>query len=199
MFTIGLTGGICSGKSTVGALFASHDIPIIDADAIAKSLCQPGQPSYEAIVDYFGPACIKEDQTLNRGHLAHCLFNDTNAKRWLESLLHPKIRKIMLQKIAQSNGAYTICMIPLLAETMPHPYLKHILVVDTDPKQQLQRLMQRDQLNRQEAKQRIAQQATRAQRLAIANDVIVNQGSITQLRRSIAKKHERYLSLSQHT
>ncbi len=198
MFTVGLTGGISSGKSTVARLFARHDVTILDADAIARMLCQPHQTPYQAIVEYFGPSCLQADNSLNRAYLADIIFNDTKAKRWLENCLHPKIRQTMQRQIMQSKGPYIICMIPLLAETMPHPYLNRILVIDIEPSTQLERLMQRDHLSSKQAKQRIKQQASRQERIAIADDIIINQGSTQQLKRSIRKKHELYLSLSEH-
>lgn len=197
MLTIGLTGGICSGKSTAGEIFMSQGITVIDADILAKKLCQPNEQAYQQIVAFFGPNCLHPNQHLNRDYLAHRIFNHPNEKQWLERCLHPKIRKRMLQEITRSKSAYTVCMIPLLAETMPHPYIKRILLIDVDPKIQIERLMHRNQFEQKEAKKRIAHQATRTKRLEIADDVIINQGSKQQLMRSILKKHELYLSLSQ--
>ena len=194
ILTIGLTGGIASGKSTVAELFAQLGIDIIDADLIARQLTEDPAILTE-LTEHFGAQVIK-DQSLNRSALAEIVFNDEQQRTWLNQLLHPKIRQRMLQQIANSQSPYCICVIPLLAESTQIDFLNRILVVDTPESLQLERLIARDQFTLEQAELRLDAQASRSERLAIADDVIENTGDLAELTNRVQALHRQYLKLS---
>lgn len=192
---IGLTGGIASGKTTVAELFAEQGITIIDTDIIAREVVMPGTKAHTAIVEQFGSDILQVDQQLDRQQLRQQIFADANAKQWLEDLLHPLIREQSATAIAASHSAYAILAIPLLYETWPNPLINRVLVVDCDIEQQRQRLLKRDTISPELAEQMLAQQATREQRLSIADDVITNDGSLDELAVAVLELHKKYLAM----
>lgn len=192
MLVVGLTGGIASGKSAVADLFAELGITIIDTDIIARQLVEPGQNAYQKIVDHFGTEVVNSDGQLNRAQLRQKIFTNPDEKQWLELLLHPLIRNITAQRIQLADSNYCIVVIPLLYETWPNPLLDRVLVVDCTPELQLQRLIQRDKLSDELAHSIIAQQASRTERLSLADDIIENNDNLTVLTKIVRKMDSKF-------
>jgi dephospho-CoA kinase len=189
---IGLTGAIASGKTTVSQLFAKLGVPIIDADVIAHQLVEPGQQALNEIRKVFGPEMIDHDNKLNRAKLRQQIFADTKKRQQLEAILHPRIKKIMQTKAAQTEGPYCILSIPLLVETQQIDLVDRILVVDCSPELQRQRLLKRDKLSSEEIERIINAQASREARLAIADDVIYNNSNLENLQKQVLSLHKIY-------
>ena len=189
---VGLTGGIASGKSTVARLFAALGVPVIDSDEIAREVVAPGTPGLAAIRERFGPAVILADGQLDRRALREIVFADATARHALEAITHPAIRELMARRSAEADGAYQIHAIPLLVEGSRRSHLDRVLVVDCPEALQVLRVMARDQVTAAAARAVLAAQATRAQRLAAADDVIVNDGDIGALRDHVETLHRRY-------
>jgi dephospho-CoA kinase len=197
MFAVGLTGGIGSGKSTVSDLFAELGTPVIDTDAIAHQLTAPGGAALEAIHALFGDRVMQADGTLDRAALRRRVFSDPAARHQLEAILHPCIRQKVEQTLATLTAPYVLIVIPLLVETGGYrEVLNRILVVDCPEDVQIARVMARSGLTRDEATAILAAQAGRAERLAAADDVIVNTASPEALRTQVATLHRRYLAFS---
>jgi len=196
MLKIGLTGGIASGKSTVCKLFSQHKIPIIDADIIAQQLVMPGQDSLPEIVQLFGPKILNNDGSLNRQTLRQLIFSDDIAKQQLEKILHPKIRQQLQQQSEKQLSSYCILAIPLLVEANMNDLVERILVLDIAPSLQLERLCQRDDISVHDAQLIINKQCSSAQRLAVADDVIRNNGSFENLAFQIQLLHQKYSTLA---
>lgn len=196
MLRIGLTGGIASGKSVVADLFSAHGVPVIDTDLVARDVVQPGEPGLQAVIDEFGSAFIKADGTLDRALLRKTVFSDPRARARLESILHPLIRAATLAQADNAGGPYQIIAVPLLAETNFADFVDRVLVVDCPVELQRERLLARDGESQATIAKILDAQATREQRLAIADDVIVNDGSLAETARAVAELHQRYLALS---
>ncbi|HEX7027127.1 MAG TPA: cell division protein ZapD [Gammaproteobacteria bacterium] len=196
MFVVGLTGGIGSGKSTIAKLFAEHNVPIIDADLIARELVEPGQAALEEIVDTFGPDVLNRDGTLDRRKLRARVFEDAGQRKRLEAILHPRIRHDMMERLEAVNAPYAVMVIPLLIDTGYWNMIDRILVVDVDEEDQLQRVMQRDGVTREQAQAIVDTQVSREDRLVAADDVIENHSDITALRKQVDALHERYVQRS---
>ena len=181
MLRVGLTGGIASGKSTVADELARRGAVIIDADELAREVVEPGTPGLAAIVRRFGEG-VQRDGRLDRAALATIVFADPQARRDLEQIIHPEVRRRAAEReAALPHTAVVVHVIPLLVETGQQSDFDLCVVVDVDPQTQLARLMARGPMSREEAESRIAAQATRDQRLAAADVVINNVGAITDL------------------
>ena len=200
MLIIGLTGGIGSGKSTVTKLFSSHGVPIIDADTIARQVTAPGQPALREICALFGEEMIDDDGQLKRRQLRKIIFSNPQKRAQLEAILHPIIQQRMLEQaaIASQHAAYTILSIPLLLESGWQQLLDRILVIDVSEQSQLQRTMQRDNIDKKTAQAIINAQINRQDRLLAADDIIDNEGSIDELQQQLQQLHQKYLQLSHH-
>lgn len=195
MFTVGLTGGIGSGKSTVANLFAELGVPVIDTDVVARQLTEPGGAALEAIRAAFGEDVILADGMLDRAALRRRVFADAAARRQLEAILHPRIRQMVEQSLATLDAPYALIVIPLLVETGGYrDVLRRVLVVDCPEALQVARVMARSGLARDEVDAILAAQAGRAERLAAADDVIVNDASAAALRAEVTALHQRYLA-----
>ena len=193
---IGLTGGIASGKSTVAKLFAERGVPVIDADEISRAVVAPGQPALETIAREFGSAVLDADGGLDRRRMREVIFSDPARRERLESILHPIILGELQRLSARLGGPYQILVIPLLVEGGLEGEVDRVLVVDASPKRQVERLLQRDAENQQQADAIVAAQAQRQTRLAKADDVITNDGSLSELESRVERLHERYLRLA---
>jgi dephospho-CoA kinase len=193
-YRIGLTGGIASGKTTVANLFAALGVPIIDTDLLSREVVAPGSPLLRQITDHFSMQVQSGDGSLNRQELRKRIFEDPEQRKWLEALLHPAIRELTDARCEASTGPYVMVAIPLLVETGGKARFDRVLVVDCDPDLQLARLMARDGARREEALRMLAAQAPRAARLAVADDVIHNDGDIASLRDQVEKLHRQYVS-----
>ncbi|MEZ5498592.1 MAG: dephospho-CoA kinase [Steroidobacteraceae bacterium] len=195
-YTVILTGGIASGKTTVSRLFAALGIVIIDSDELAREVVAPGEPALAAIVKRFGSGILDSDGALDRPRLRAIVFADSNARADLERITHPAIRQLMRTRLTAAESPYTILAIPLLAETGGRREADRVLVVDCPEELQLRRLMARDGSSEPQARAILAAQASREQRLALADDVIVNDGELAPLRDAVAELHARYLQLA---
>jgi dephospho-CoA kinase len=193
---IGLTGGIASGKSTVSKFFAELGVPVIDADEISRLVVQPGSAGLAGIVRRFGSGVLDADGSLNRRALRALIFEDAAARRDLEAILHPLIRGEMEAIAERAGGEYQIFAIPLLVEGGPSDRVDRILVVDADEESQVGRVMARDRIPEPQARAILAAQASRAARLAAADDVISNSGTVADLRQQVTKLHAKYLGLA---
>jgi len=196
MLKIGLTGGIASGKSTLCQLFSNHDVPIIDADIIARELVQPGQIALDEIIHCFGSKIIQADGTLNRASLRKLIFSDPKAKAQLEAILHPKISQQLQQQSDVIESDYCILAIPLLIESKLQESVDRILVIDISPELQLERLCLRDKLSTSDAQLMINSQCSREQRLSFADDIISNNHSFTELKKIIFNLNQKYRKLA---
>jgi dephospho-CoA kinase len=197
MWVVGLTGGIGSGKSTVADSFAAHGVPVIDTDAIARDLTAPGGAALEAIRAAFGEAAMQADGTLDRAALRRRVFADSASRHSLEAILHPLIRQRVEQALVTLTAPYALIVIPLLVETGAYQdMLNRVLVVDCPEDLQIARVMARSGLTRDEVTAILAAQAGRAERLAVADDVIVNTAPPEALRTQVATLHRRYLAFS---
>ena len=194
---IGLTGGIASGKSTVARRFVELGVPVIDADAAARAVVAPGKPGLAAVSERFGSRVLAENGELDRRALRDLVFKDPGSRRDLEAILHPLIRAEMEQSAKLAVGPYIVMAIPLLVEGDSHERVDRVLVVDVDEAVQLQRVMARDGCTLEQARAILASQASRSARLAVADDVLPNAGTVTDLRQAVDQLHERYLRLAE--
>ena len=198
-YLIGLTGGIASGKSALEREFAARGVFVADADLIARQIVEPGQPALVAVVGAFGQSVLTAEGRLDRTALRALVFDDAAARRALEAILHPLIRTQLHAQCRAAPGAYAIAMVPLLTEgggRDGYPWLDRILVVDAPHAMQKERLMQRDGIDDALAEKMIAAQATRAQRLALADDIVVNDGDLASLREAVTELDTRYRALA---
>ena len=193
-FRIGLTGGIASGKTTVANLFAALGVPIVDTDLLSREVVATGSPLLREITAHFGMQLLSADGSLNRQELRARVFADSAERKWLEALLHPAIRTLTDERCDAAEGPYVIVAIPLLVETAGEARFDRVLVVDCEPELQLARLTARDGTPREEARRMLAAQAPREARLAVADDVIHNDGDIASLRDQVEKLHVRYVA-----
>lgn len=183
--TVGLTGGIASGKSTASAMFAELGVTVIDYDQLARDVVQPGEPALEQIVERFGADVIAPDGSLDRPALGAIVFADQTARRDLEKITHPAIRHRAQLLAAESDGKVVVHDNPLLVEMGAAASCDHVVVVDVDPELQIERLRHNRGMSRADALARINAQATREQRLQVADFVIDNRGSVAELRRQV--------------
>lgn len=194
-FVVAVTGGVASGKSEATRAFESLGITVADADLAARAVVEPGQPALAAVVARFGPECLGPDGRLDRARMRERVFADPSARAELEALLHPPIRAWLRQACEAAPGPYVVVAIPLLAEgsgRAAYPWLDRIVVVDVPEAVQRARLQRRDGVDAELAARMVAAQASRGQRLAIADDVLVNDGPLEALRASVARLDSRY-------
>ena len=198
-FVIGLTGGIASGKSTVDRLFRDRGIVVADADAAARDAVTPGSEGLAEVVAAFGAGMLAPDRSLDRAAMRRRVFDDPEARRMLEAIVHPRVRAALEAACAEAAGPYAIASIPLLAEAggrAAYPWLHRILVVDVPATVQRQRLLLRDGIDAALAEAMIAAQATRAQRLAIADDLLPNDGPLEALPAAVEALDRMYRNLA---
>lgn len=196
-FCVGLTGGIGSGKSLVADLFAAHGVTLVDTDTIARGLTDVGGAAMPHVVQAFGPACQRPDGALDRDWMAERVFADSALRRRLESILHPMIRAVAARCVAEARGLYALLIVPLLVESQAYDDLiDRILVVDCSEVAQVGRVMRRNGMPAERVHAIMAAQATRAQRLAAADDVILNDGTPEMLPGQVRRLHARYLEMA---
>ena len=197
MYVVAITGGIGSGKTTVANQFAALGIEVVDADLIAREVVEPGTPALAAIASHFGPGILDEQGRLDRRALREWIFSDPAAKSWLNALLHPIIRSEMLRQCAAANSPYCLLVVPLLVENRLTELADRVLVIDVDEATQIERTCRRDGVNREQAQAILASQASRSERLAMADDVLDNQSGTTEtIRERILALHETYLAFA---
>ena len=190
---IGLTGGIASGKSTVADMFAELGVPVIDTDVIAREVVRPGQPALQEIREAFGDGVMAVDGTLDRTAMRALVFEDEDARRRLEAILHPRIGKATVDQADAAGGDYQIIVVPLLVESSLRGFVDRVLVVDCDEETQVARLLARDAESEAQARRILAAQSSRSERLAIADDVVTNDGDLEGTRHQVRALHRRYL------
>lgn len=193
---IGLTGGIASGKSTVAQRFIELAVPVIDADESSRRVVAVGSPGLEAVVRAFGSGILTAGGELNRRALRDLIFSDPQRRRELERILHPLIRADMQRRAAAAIGPYVVMAIPLLIEGGAKDRVDRILVVDVAEEAQIERVQRRDGASLEQARAILAAQASRASRIAAADDVLVNSGTRAELRHAVDELHARYLNLA---
>ncbi|URJ23094.1 dephospho-CoA kinase [Blochmannia endosymbiont of Camponotus sp. C-003] len=196
-YIVALTGGICSGKSVVAQKFSnlSRKVSVVDADVISKKVTQPGSIALHMITKYFGPHILLSNGSLNRSMLKKIIFFNPKDKEWIEKLLHPIIRQ-EIQKtinILSNRSSYILWVVPLLIENNLQKYADHILTIDVDVDVQLNRIINRDKINKQYAKNILASQISRQNRLCYADNVIKNNKNIDGMTRYINDLHQYYL------
>lgn len=196
MLIVGLTGGIGSGKTAVSDRFEVLGVPVVDTDLISRQLVEPGHPLLKTLIREFGASYLDASGQLDRTALRRLIFSDPQARDKLESILHPAIRQEAETQLSQLQADYAIMVIPLLAENGADYSLDRILVVDAPESQQIRRVMQRDGSSRESAQNILDSQASRAQRLRLADDVIVNDADLSALNTAVDKLHARYLQLA---
>jgi dephospho-CoA kinase len=195
-FRVALTGGIASGKSTVADLFAALGVPVIDTDVIARQVVEPGQPALAQVVAEFGEEVLDATGRIDRRRMRERIFADPEAKRRLESILHPAIRAEMARQSLAAQGPYQVLVIPLLTEGGRRDHVDRVLLVDVPEELQIQRLMMRDGVSHEQAQASLNAQATRAERLAMADDVVRNTGRVDELREAVAALDAKYRGLA---
>jgi len=196
-FSIGLTGGIGSGKTTVANLFADRGAGIVDTDVIAHSLAAPGGLAIPAILAQFGRSYIDEDGSLNRARMRDRVFSDPAARKMLEAIMHPLILQVSDREMAQTSGEYVIFVVPLLVEsTRWRERVNRILVVDCPEEVQIRRVVERNAMSEAQVRAIMAAQARREDRLSAADDVIVNDDGTSKLIPQVERLHQLYRTLA---
>lgn len=194
-YTVALTGGIGSGKTTIANAFADRGIDLVDADVIARQVVEPGQPALAAIEARFGREVIVEGG-LDRKALRQRIFTSVEDKAWLNALLHPLIQAETRRQLAQTHSVWCLWVVPLLVENNLQHLANRVLVVDVDRETQIRRTAARDGISREQAEHILAAQATREQRLAVADDIIDNGGSPDSVAARVAQLDQYYRQLA---
>ena len=197
-FRIGLTGGIASGKSTVADMFAELGAAIIDTDVIAREVVQAGEPALTEISERFGDTVIDDAGNLDRAALRKLIFADDDARLDLEKILHPRIGLETRRQADAAFGPYQIIVIPLLVGSALRTFVERVLVVDCDEETQILRLLARDAETAEQARKMLAAQASRAARLAIADDVICNDRALGKTLQQVVRLDRKYRDLACH-
>ena len=198
-FIVGLTGGIGSGKTTVANLFAELGVVLVDADIVAREVVSQGSEGLAAIVDHFGADILLSDGNLDRSKLRERIFDNDEQRLWLNGLLHPLIRETMLKNCKEAQSNYVIMVVPLLFENGLDRLVQRTLLVDISPQLQQQRTMARDDVSAKQVQNIIGSQATRAEKLSKADDVIDNQGEISALKCKVSALNSLYLKICGNT
>jgi dephospho-CoA kinase len=193
---VGIAGGIGSGKTVVSDRFKAWGIVVEDADIASRVVVEPGRPALATIAEHFGPEAINTDGTLNRAELRNRVFADPQERKWLEALTHPLINRHLQNELAKATSPYAMLVSPLLIETGQSEFCQRILVVDVPVELQIQRTVSRDSSDETQVRAIIAVQMSRDQRLAAADDVVVNDGDLAQIDAEIERLHQAYLELS---
>ena len=196
-FVVALTGGVAAGKSAVAERFAALGVGVYDADVAAREVVAPHQAALAEIESVFGREMLDTEGGLDRRAMRERVFADPAARRKLEGIIHPRVREWLRRRVGMDRGPYCILAIPLLAENRTeYDWVDRVLLVDAPEALQVERLMRRDGTTAVAAHQMLTAQASRAQRLAIAHDVIVNDGDEASLDAQVAALHARYLALA---
>ena len=195
MLIIGLTGGIGSGKSVASDKFASLGITVVDADVASRTVVEPGMPALKEIESHFGPEIITGDGQLDRTKLREIIASDAEERKWLESVLHPRIGEQIAKEISESTSPYTLFVAPLLLETNSQVMCARVVVVDVPKEVQVERTAERDEVSTDQVEQMVSAQMEREKRLGKADDVLVNTGTIEELEKKVEELHEKYLQM----
>ena len=191
---IGFTGGIGSGKTAVSDTFKSLGIDIVDADVSSRRVVEKGQPALDNIKAHFGDDILDSENSLDRAKLREIIFKNPDERVWLEKLLHPKIAEHIKGQLESSESPYCILVSPLLLETEQKSYCSSILVVDVSEESQVARTAKRDNVPQEQVKNIISAQIDRKKRLEQADEIIINDGSMEELREKVMVLHKKYSS-----
>ncbi|WP_133468328.1 dephospho-CoA kinase [Paraglaciecola marina] len=197
-YVVGVSGGIGSGKTTVTNYFKKFNIDVIDADIVARQAVEPGTPGLQAIVGKFGQKILDINGALDRSQLRQLVFSEPENKEWLNQLLHPAIRTEMVKQVQQAKSNYCLLSVPLLVENKLYEMVDRVLIVDVSETNQLKRTLLRDKTNAQQIQAIMDSQASREQRLAVADDVIDNNDSPEKLLIQVELLHQTYLQLAKN-
>ena len=192
---VGLTGGIGSGKSAASDIFENLGIRVIDTDKISHLLTSVNSDCLSAITNIFGSDILENGQ-LNRTKLRKIIFGDDLARKKLENILHPRIRQKVEEALSEAKEPYVIVVVPLLVEKKKYEFINRILVIDCDEQIQINRVKKRNNLNNEEVTDIMRTQATRQERLAMADDVIHNNGDLSLLMEQVTLLNEKYIHMS---
>ena len=193
-YVVGIAGGIGSGKTAVSDRFAEHGIVVVDADVASRDVVRPGEPGLAAIAERYGSAVINGSGELNRAALRERIFSDPDERRWVERLLHPAINRLIAERLADAASPYALLVNPLMRARDARA--NRILVVDVSEEVQVARTTARDSVDEEQARAIIASQLPRKERLAFADDVIVNDGTLDALDSPVENLHTRYLEIA---
>jgi dephospho-CoA kinase len=197
MFSVGLTGGIASGKTTISNLFSQHKVPVIDTDVISRELLEPGEEAFKQAVEHYGIDLLNDAGSIDRVKLRQIVFSSKVEKKWLETMLHPLIYHRSYEAILENSTAdYVLLVVPLLLETNFQSLVDRILVVDCPAEIQIDRLLKRDNIDSELAHKMLSQQLSNVERLARAHDIIDNQLGKSALESQVDKLHRHFLALS---
>lgn len=195
---VGLTGGIGSGKSAAANFFVELGVDLIDADDLAKNVLNKNSKGYKLFINEFGEQYLDNDKNIDRDLLRKTIFNDSNKKNKLENIIHPQVRSGIEEFIKSSKSDYCIVVVPLIYETRSSSYYDRILVIDCDEEIQINRSAIRDNTENKEIKKIISKQASREERLSIADDVILNNRTLDSLKEEVIKLHKKYIKMLNH-
>ena len=193
---VGLTGGIGSGKSAAGDFFIELGIDLIDADIISKNILDDNLKAKELFIEKFGKNYLDANNEINRSLLRNDIFKDHEKKELLESIIHPIVRNEINEFILKSNSIYKIVMVPLIYETKSQDFYDKIIVIDCDEDYQIERASQRDERSKEDIKNIIKNQATRKERQSIADEIILNNSTLDDLKNQVIKVHQRLLGIN---
>ena len=197
MLIIGLTGGIGSGKSVASDKFKSLGITIVDADVASRTVVEPGKPALKEIEDHFGSGIITAEGKLDRNNLREIIATDPEERKWLESVLHPKIGEQITKEISESTSVYTLFVAPLLLETNSQEMCSRVVVVDVPKDVQIRRTAKRDKVSPNQVEKMVAAQMEREKRLEKADDVLLNSGTIEDLEKQVEALHKKYIQMAE--
>ena len=197
MLIIGLTGGIGSGKSVASDKFKSLGIAVVDADVASRTVVEPGKPALKEIEDHFGSGIITAEGKLDRNNLREIIATDPEERKWLESVLHPKIGEQITKEISESTSIYTLFVAPLLLETNSQEMCSRVVVVDVPKDVQIRRTAKRDKVSPNQVEQMVAAQMEREKRLEKADDVLLNNGTIEDLEKQVEELHKKYIQMAE--
>ena len=197
MLIIGLTGGIGSGKSVASDKFKSLGVAVVDADVASRTVVEPGKPALKEIQDHFGSGIITAGGKLDRNKLREIIATDAEERKWLESVLHPKIGEQITKEISESNSVYTLFVAPLLLETNSQEMCSRVVVVDVPKDVQIRRTAKRDKVSSNQVEQMVAAQMKREKRLEKADDVLLNSGTIEDLEKQVEELHKKYIQMAE--
>lgn len=192
-YTVGITGGIGSGKSAVTQRLEAHGVPVVDADIVAREVVEPGRPALAAIAQHFGPDVLLGDGALDRAALRKLVFENPAERAWLESVTHPAIRTEITLQLQQARAPYVVLSSPLLLEVGQNDFTDYVVVVDVPEELQVARTSARDNNDPDLVRKIMAAQLTREDRIARGDEVIDNQGSLAELHEQVDALHQRLL------
>lgn len=194
-YVVGLTGGIGSGKSVAAEIFRTCGVEVVDADALAREVVEPGQPALSDIAAHFGSELLTAQGHLDRAALRKIVFSNPTHKSWLENLLHPLIAELLQRRLSAAQSPYAILESPLLLETEQHKLVDRVIVIDVSEEIQIDRAVRRDGSDEEVIRSIIASQIGRAERIQHADDLVSNEESLEQLREKIEALHRKYLGM----